>query len=262
MGFQQDLAAAQALYDKEQAEFNVAKAERDAAKAALDTLLVQAVKGGPDVSQHQGAVDFTQVAGAGYELAIQRIAEGDVLDDFWTPTRINAIRAAGLILGSYYFARVANPGNGQRNGKSEAAMAVYFAESRGALKPGDLPLAYDFEGGSIQGQTPQKCAKHVMEFLRAYHYLKGTPPMLYSNPSTWETIRPHLSADDLAFVGTCPLWVAHYGVTQPTVPVPWSGWTLWQYTDTGSGPGVAGNADINRFGHDKAALQALRIQPV
>jgi lysozyme len=235
MGFQQDLAAAQALYDKEQAEFNVAKAERDAAKAALDTLLVQAVKGGPDVSQHQGAVDFTQVAGAGYELAIQRIAEGDVLDDFWTPTRINAIRAAGLILGSYYFARVANPGNGQRNGKSEAAMAVYFAESRGALKPGDLPLASDF---------------------------KGTPPMLYSNPSTWETIRPHLSADDLAFVGTCPLWVAHYGVTQPTVPVPWSGWTLWQYTDTGSVPGVAGNADINRFGHDKAALQALRIQPV
>jgi hypothetical protein len=46
------------------------------------------------------------------------------------------------------------------------------------------------------------------------------------------------------------LWIAHWGVTSPTVAgVNWGGksWTFWQYTSSGTVSGISGRVDLDRF---------------
>lgn len=244
MGLYADLIAAEAEVDRLKAELDTARANRDAIKARL-------VLEGPDVSQFQGAIDWSLVD-AGF--VFHRTSDGDIRDTSWQESRVAEI---GVPLAPYHFGRVASDGNRQRNGKSEAAMAVYFAESMGWGRPGDLPLAYDFE--TLNGQTPAKAAVHVDEFCAAYKYLKGHHPILYTNPATWAQVASEFSGAASARLALSPLWVAHWGVAEPDVPAPWTDWAFWQYTNVGSLPGITGNVDLNRFNGTKAALDALRI---
>ena len=43
------------------------------------------------------------------------------------------------------------------------------------------------------------------------------------------------------------LWVAQYGVDAPSDSVIWDTWAGWQYSDTGSVPGISGNVDLDYF---------------
>ena len=85
---------------------------------------------GPDVSEHQGDVDWKRVSGK-EELAIVRVSDGDHRDPYYTEGRVRAVREAGLLLAPYYFARVASPQNNERDGDTECGMVLGFAKSRG-----------------------------------------------------------------------------------------------------------------------------------
>jgi GH25 family lysozyme M1 (1,4-beta-N-acetylmuramidase) len=227
------------------------------AKTKLAALEAQAVSGGPAVSQFQGDVDWPRVKGAGYEFAFVRTSDGDLRDPFYSDARVAAVRSAGLALSPYHFGRVASDGNAQRNGKSEACMALYFAESKGWGKAGDLPLAYDFE--DLNGQTAAKAGLHLIEFIRTYKYVRGHWPIVYTAPAWFKPVGDTLSDEHKALLANCPLWIAHWGVQGPTVPAPWSEWTFWQWTDKGSSAGITGPVDLNRFAGTRDALTALRI---
>ena len=198
---------------------------------------------GPDVSEHQGNVEWGKVS-AGQELAIVRIADGDHRDPWYTEERVKAVRQAGLILAPYYFARVASPGNSQRDGKKEAAMALGFAKSRGWKWPGDLPLIYDFETNNAQPND--KAAQHVVQFVQAYQKAESHYPGIYTMPGFWAQVVPFLSATDRRLVARCFLHQAEWGVDQPRKLDPWGGATIWQWTDHGRCAGVSGNVDMNR----------------
>ncbi len=45
----------------------------------------------------------------------------------------------------------------------------------------------------------------------------------------------------------CWLWLARYNVRPPEVPPAWETWSLWQYCDNGTVPGVEGYCDRNKF---------------
>jgi GH25 family lysozyme M1 (1,4-beta-N-acetylmuramidase) len=51
--------------------------------------------------------------------------------------------------------------------------------------------------------------------------------------------------------GYTVLWIAHWtSASQPLVPAGnWagSGWTFWQYSSTGTVPGIRGRVDLNRL---------------
>jgi GH25 family lysozyme M1 (1,4-beta-N-acetylmuramidase) len=85
---------------------------------------------GPDVSEHQGSVDWGKVAND-HELALVRVADGDHRDAFYNDARVKAVRRAGLLFAPYYFARVASLLNNQRDGAEEAAMVLRFAKAGG-----------------------------------------------------------------------------------------------------------------------------------
>ncbi len=145
---------------------------------------------GPDVSEHQGNVDWEKVA-KDHDLALVRVADGDHRDPWYTEERIRAVRKAGLLLAPYYFARVASPQNNQRDGEAEAAMVLGFAKSRGWRWPGDLPLVYDFE--TSNAQPNEKCARHVVQFVHAYRESESHDPAIYTMPGFWSQILPYLS---------------------------------------------------------------------
>jgi GH25 family lysozyme M1 (1,4-beta-N-acetylmuramidase) len=54
-----------------------------------------------------------------------------------------------------------------------------------------------------------------------------------------------------------PLWIASY-TQSPRIPAAWpSGWSFWQYSSTGSVPGISGNVDTDYFQGTRDALLAL-----
>lgn len=248
------------LEDIETARANVADlaARLQDASAALAALEASAVKGGPDVSSVQGDIDWTKVKAAGYDLVFPKVADGDLVDATFSPGRIAAIKAAGLSYAPYYFARVASPGNNERNARAECAMAVYFATRQGWGKTGDLPLVYDFE--EVNGQTAGKAAGHLVDWIRAYYGLMGHFPIIYTASAWFAQINAALTDTQRRAVMDCPLWVAHWGVAAPTVPAPWADWTFWQYTNKATVPGVTGAVDNNRANLTKTALDGLRIR--
>ena len=48
-------------------------------------------------------------------------------------------------------------------------------------------------------------------------------------------------------LGVYPLWIAHYGVSTPGSNPIWNSWVGFQYSSTGSVPGISGNCDMNEF---------------
>jgi Glycosyl hydrolases family 25 len=54
-----------------------------------------------------------------------------------------------------------------------------------------------------------------------------------------------------------PLWVANYGVTCPDMSDPWSNWTIWQYGDNRTVPGISGAVDADKFNGTLDDLKAL-----
>jgi GH25 family lysozyme M1 (1,4-beta-N-acetylmuramidase) len=251
MGLWDDLAAARNAVEAD-------KAKLAADQALLDNLVASAVVGGPDVSSNQGDVDWTKVKGAGYDIVFPKVSDGDVIDTTFSPGRIASIKSAGLSYAPYYFARVAAPGNSERPPRAECAMAVYFAMKQGWGLAGDLPLVYDFE--DLNGQTAAKAAAHLMGFVSAYKGLMGHNPIIYTAPGWFAQVYNALTTIQRTILAACPLWVAHWNVTAPTVPAPWSDWTFWQFTDKASVPGVTVAADNNRANITKTALDGLRIR--
>lgn len=251
MGLWDDIAAA-----RNQVEIDKANLTKD--QALLDALAASAVVGGPDVSASQGDVDWTKVKGAGYDIVFAKVSDGDILDTTYSPGRIASIKAAGLSYAPYYFARVAAPGNNERPPRAECAMAVYFAMKQGWGITGDLPLVYDFE--DLNGQTTAKAAAHLSGWVTAYKGLMGHNPIIYTSSGWFTQINTALTAAQRTTLAACPLWVAHWDVSAPTVPAPWTDWTFWQYTSKASVPGVTVAVDNNRANITKTALDALRIK--
>jgi lysozyme len=201
---------------------------------------------GFDVSDVRGDVDFEHARAKGVAFAIVRVADGDVHDTRYGPGRVRALRASGLAWFPYYYGRVASAANGQRSGSAEAAMAIALARRGGWGKRGDLPLAYDFE--TANGQSPAKCARHLVQFVRAYRGDRGHYPILYTMPGFWTRILAELGDRQRALVGRCPLWVAHWDVPRPQQLDPWGdAWMLWQDSDHGTIPGVQSRCDTDYF---------------
>jgi lysozyme len=231
-----------------------------AARDKLATLEAQAVKPAPDVSEFQGDVDWTKIAATGAKYAFVRVSDGDINDARYGVARTDAMRANGLIVGTYHFARPERASNGNRDAGIECAMACYAAWKGGGIRKGDLPLVYDWESEALAGLDPAASASHLIGWLRAYKALRGHRAIVYCNRNAIEVVLPHIPATDTTFLAAHPLWIADPNVSAPTVPAPWASWSFWQYTWTGAIPGVAGDVDLNQFSGTATDLAALAIK--
>lgn len=201
---------------------------------------------GPDVSKWQGDVDWKKVKGAGCEFAIVKATEGlDYIDPRFTKARVDSLEANGIIFSAYHFAR---PQRG-RTGAQEADHFLSVCKRAGLLSAkGTLPLVLDIENTKLDKRGTQQ---FISSFVQRVFTVTGERPIIYTYPNFWST----KVGGDNTF--KCHLWIAHYGVKQPTVPAPFKRWLFWQFTDKQRTPGIAGPADHNYFNGDVSDLRTL-----
>lgn len=187
---------------------------------------------GVDVASYQGQPDWHAVAAAGITFAITKVTEDD---DYTNPTfayNWQGIRAANLIRGAYHFARPDNV----TDAVQEADYFLSRLDSVGGLAAGDL-LALDLESGS--GDLGQ----WALDWLHRVESRVGFKPLVYTG--SWFAGPHNLAA--YPELGQFGLWLAAYQGSMPAPPPPWEFVAFWQYSDSGSVPGIAGNVDMSMF---------------
>ena len=101
------------------------------------------------------------------------------------------------------------------------------------------------------------------KFVMEVRDLTGVMPFVYTSPYGW--LDRFGDSRRLARDGA-PLWVAHWGVSSPTLPAgDWDGrgWVVWQHSSTGHVAGIAGNVDLDVLAGaslGRIAIRRLTVQ--
>jgi GH25 family lysozyme M1 (1,4-beta-N-acetylmuramidase) len=201
---------------------------------------------GIDVSHYQGAINWTSVRNAGIQWAYIKATEGTTFRDSRFNTNYPAAHGAGVIRGAYHFARPA--------ASSGAAQANYFASNGGAWSADNLTLpgALDLEAG-CHGLSQGAMVAWVRDFLNTYRARTGRHAVIYTTTSWWTTCTGNYSG----FGSTSPLWIARWASAPGALPAGWGFYTMWQYSSTGSVPGISGAVDRDWFNGARDRLLAL-----
>ena len=195
---------------------------------------------GIDVSVWQAAVNWPSVKNAGITFGIARVSYGTSLDS-WFDDNWNGMKSVGLVRGAYqFFLPLQDP----------IAQADLMINAMGPLGPGDLPPVVDVE--DTDGQSPSTIAAKLKQWCQHIEAATGKKPIIYTGKYFWQD---NVASYDF---GGYPLWIPNYSNTCPNLPNDyWSDWVIFQYTSTGSVPGVSGNVDRNKFNGTLSDLQAF-----
>jgi GH25 family lysozyme M1 (1,4-beta-N-acetylmuramidase) len=193
---------------------------------------------GIDVSHHQGSIDWPAVAADGTRFSFIKATEGRTFTDPNYATNRAAAAAAGVKVAAYHFARPdTDPGDPQ----AEADHLVDVAQ----VDTGNVVPALDME--VTGGLGPPALISWTRAFLERVLSRTGIRPAIYASPNFWT----NALADTGEFAAAgYPLWIAHWGVSSPTVPAGnWGGrgWTFWQWTNCDQVAGISGCVDGDRF---------------
>ena len=216
---------------------------------------------GVDVASFQhpnGApINWTQVAGAGYQFAAIKATEGNYYTNPYYASDMAGAEAAGLYVAGYHFAI---PNVGTAVGQADYAMQnAGYGTPSGPTLPLMLDMEYDpytssDKTNSCYGLSPASMVSWISAFDGEVQRVTGQLPIIYTTAKWWNTC----TGNSTAF-SSDPLWVAAYSVSSPPLPAGWPGWTLWQYTSAGTVPGIAttGGVDVSYFNANLGTLQNI-----
>ncbi len=193
---------------------------------------------GIDVSKYQPNVNWSDVKQAGYVFAFARATYGTGMVDPYFNSHWQGMKAAGVVRGPYHFFLAAEDATQQ---------ADLFVRTVGSLESGDLPPVLDVKQ---QSGTGPNLVSGVQTWLRVVEQQLGRRPIIYTGPAFWNE---NLTSG----FGEYPLWVAEYGVSSPKPVHGWDAWTFWQYSESGSVPGISGSVDLDYFNGSLSDLEAL-----
>ncbi|WP_349258432.1 GH25 family lysozyme [Stackebrandtia sp.] len=201
---------------------------------------------GIDVSSYQGSINWSSVKSAGISFAWIKATEGTTYHDSRFNANYTNAYNAGVIRGAYHFAR---PGN-----SSGSAQATYFASHGGGWsKDGKtLPGAVDLEAGCA-GLSQSSMRNWILAFYNTYKSKTGRDVVIYTTRSWWSSC----TGGWTGMGAKSPMWVAHWGVSSPSIPAGFPTWTAWQFSSTGRVSGISGNVDRDHFNGSAARLLAL-----
>jgi GH25 family lysozyme M1 (1,4-beta-N-acetylmuramidase) len=210
---------------------------------------------GIDVSRFQGAINWPTVAGSGIRFAFVQASRGSGADctvkplqcgaDPYFATNRLAAETAGIRVGAYHraFASGATAADARADSLAEANI---FIAAVGSLQRGELIPVLDAET-PFTGMTSSSLRTWIRVFVKRVTKKLGRKPMIYTNTSSWSA-----TGNTTEFArARYPLWVAEWGVSRPSVPAGnWGGrgYSVWQYTSSGSVPGISGRVDMDRLG--------------
>lgn len=219
--------------------------DADALRALCSDRSVGTMVRGIDVSKWQGDVDWLDVFSSGVSFAYARVSDGTDFVDPKFAENYNGIREHAMVPGAYQFFRPSE------DALEQAKLFVKQINDAGGWKPGDMPPVIDVEVTKTTAKKLQTSMriwiKYVQENLKA-------KPMIYTFPGMTNLF------------GGCfldyPLWIADFGNDDcPRMPDAWADageqWTMWQYSERGSNPGIKGYVDLNVFNGNASELKAF-----
>lgn len=207
----------------------------------VDGFMTYTGPGGPgrvgiDVSAHQKEIDWTQVAESGVEFAIIRVGyrgyeTGNLNLDAYFEANITGALENGLTVGIYFFSQATDVAEAEE----EAAQVLEWIEPY----PITYPVVFDWEPiwdapartDYVEDETVTECAKAFCEAVEAAGYI----PAVYFNRNQGYGVM------DLAKLSDYDFWLAEY---EP-VPSFRYHFEIWQYSCTGTVPGIALPVDLN-----------------
>ena len=194
---------------------------------------------GIDVSKWQGTIGWAQVAQT-QAFVIARVSDGTYIDkefaNYWPQ-----IAAKGMIRGAYQFFEPAT---------DAITQADILLKMMGPMGPGMLPPTLDVEASG--GLSPSQVEAAVQEWVDYVTAKLGVAPMIYTGNWFWD---PSVNSSAQA---SLPLWESYYCTNCcPKIPMPWTGWAIWQYSESGTVAGISGGCDMNFWNGDATSLEAF-----
>ena len=192
---------------------------------------------GIDVSYWQGDIDWQQVKDAGVEFAMIRVgwrgSEQGLLDiDEYAQQNYEGAKAVGIKVGCYFFSQSISP----EEAVEEAEYVLSLIEGWQV----DMPVVYDWEyisadsrTGNMDARLLTDCTKAFCERIRQ----AGYTPMIYFNA---DQSHKQMYLEELT---DYPFWLAMY---ESEMNYPYK-IDMWQYSNTGTVPGINGNVDLNLY---------------
>lgn len=207
---------------------------------------------GVDVASYQhsngATIDWGTVAQNGYKFAAVKATEGDYYTNPYFAGDIAGASAAGLYAMAYHFA-IPDSTTSTASQQADYLIAAANGTVGGATPQLELDVEYNPYGATCYGMTASQLVSWIAAFSTEIRLKTGQLPIIYTTADWWGTC----TAGSTAFSAS-HLWVAQYGVASPTLPAGWPTWTFWQYTSTGSVPGIVGNVDVSYFNDSAGTL--------
>ena len=201
---------------------------------------------GIDVSSYQTTINWTSVKNAGVDFAYVKATEGATYTSSTLSSQMSGAAAAGVLTGVYHYARYDN--------NSAATEASHFLSVAGSyISTGHLRPVVDVEQATTLTKT--QVSTWVNTFAQAVLDGTGVKPVIY-------TFTSYAASYLDSTVTKWDLWMAQYPSSpnpqtgSPSTVAPWSTWSMWQYTDSGTVAGISGSIDRDVFNGDLAALNA------
>ena len=188
---------------------------------------------GIDVSKYQGKINWTKVSKSKkVKFVYVRATEGASIRDSYYKSNIDKARKAGILVGSYHVY------------SSKTTAYQQFANFKAVVskKKQDLIPVLDIEGHH-SGRLDMARVNKLLELMEREY---GVKPMIYTSEQVYQE---HFQGKRYR---AYHIFIAKYRGT-PAVR-----YTLWQHSNKGRIPGIAGDVDLNRF-HKKRGLNDIRM---
>lgn len=185
---------------------------------------------GIDVSMWQGDIDFEEVAESGVDTVYIRSSLGCDYTDPYFEQNYERARAAGLNVGFYHYVTARTV--------SQAEYQAHFFVNTIQGKEFQCRLAMDFE--DLTTLSAAEANEIGLAFIRTVEDLSGKGTVVYSDAYNAGAV---FGGGLTAY----PLWIAEYGVSEPSSAVNWDSWAGWQYSDMGNVAGISGPVDLDLY---------------
>jgi lysozyme len=203
---------------------------------------------GVDVSRWQSSdqagnpLNWAAVRATGFQFAYVKATEGLNITDPFLNVLAPGARSAGLLTGVYHICWPAD--------HTAADEAAYFLQAAGQyIAPGFLVPVLDIEPRyNIHGAA---MVRWIDEWAGAVRAAKGANPVIYCSAS----VAADLHKADPTIDGRYHVWLAGYAPAAQPNTGGWDSWAFWQYTDTGTVPGIEGHSvDLDWFNGNEQSL--------
>lgn len=201
---------------------------------------------GIDVSNYQGYIDYAQVREAGIEVVYIKSSQGTSIIDQFFRTNYDNAKSNGLKVGFYHYVTA-------RSEEEAIREAEFFNSVISGTNP-DCRLAMDFE--SFGELSTQEINNISIAFLERLQQLTNKELVVYSDAYNARAV---FGAE---IANRYPLWIAEYGVENPSSNVNWSNWVGFQYADNGIIAGIEGYVDRDKFTEDILLDSGGEIPPI